>query len=163
MRLCAILFVLGLCISVASADLLTGKVADPDGRPVADAEVLVITYTPERVTTVVRTDASGSFSANVKPDERGGVSACVCIDAPGFAFGGGGFRRDGTVFHLQAASTLAGSVVDNAGKPVAGASVRLQSMDATHQFNLESRISLQDEWRARATVKTDADGEWRMT
>lgn len=163
MRLCAILLVLGLCVSIAPADLLTGKVVGPDERPITNAEVLVIAYTPERVATSVRTDASGSFSANVKPNERDAIYAYVCIDAAGFAFGGGGFSRDGTVFHLQTPGTLTGSVFDPAGKPVAGALVFLQMMDADDKMNSESRISLQDEWRARATVKTDANGEWRMT
>jgi protocatechuate 3,4-dioxygenase beta subunit len=154
--------VLGLCVSIASADLLTGKVVGPDERPIINAEVLVVTYTPERVATSVRTDASGSFSANAKPSERVAI-AYVCIDAPGFAFGGGYLRRNGTVFHLQAPSTLAGSVVDRAGQPVAGAPVFLQSMDADDKMNSESSISLQDEWHPRATVRTDANGEWRMT
>jgi len=152
---------LAVGVGAASADRVTAKVVGPDGQPVTDAEVMVTTYALERTRVETRTDASGTFSAEVPRSPRGGFNAIVCIDAPGFAFGGGQLKWDGFVFQLQPAGRLSGAVVDPAGKPVAGAVVRLSGMAPFGDSG--PHISIPGTWESRATVKTDASGKWTMT
>ncbi|HKE02101.1 MAG TPA: carboxypeptidase-like regulatory domain-containing protein, partial [Planctomycetota bacterium] len=116
---------------------ISGRVVDPDGRPVAGASIFLSstrerregedTYAP-----IATTSAEGAYQASGLPSGRAdlGIAAAGWSDAvqPGIRL-----RSDGpNVFDvtLRAEEPLAGTVVDDVGDPVAAARVRVTRSDA---------------------------------
>jgi peroxiredoxin/protocatechuate 3,4-dioxygenase beta subunit len=105
---------------------IDGTVLSPDGRPVADAQIL---YGEDRgygnSIPPVKPDARGKFTLGIKP----GTHATVIAISPGFAptlkrtkVGEGSLRVQLT---LEPAHSVRGRVVDRSGKPIARAQVRM--------------------------------------
>ncbi len=112
----------------------TGEVLYLDGRAVADATVTAYRWDrkyymihPEpQLVAEVKTQPDGSFSFRAPADEQGVyVGAYKKGMALGWAYLGFREGRPEATIELAAARTLTGKVVDEAGKPVAGAQVVL--------------------------------------
>ena len=133
--------------TLAPVRLVTGRVTDADGQPIAGAEIGIGT---DRVASnalpSVKTDADGRYAIGGKPD----AALTLTFTAKGHAPQLAQFTNSASVGEvnetLQPAKTLAGRVVDADGKPVAGAHVFV------------------DTWRGTRTLKAqrtaDADGRF---
>jgi RNA polymerase sigma factor (sigma-70 family) len=166
-----------------------GRVLDPDGRPVRGAEVLLI---PEpwseagakaRRNVRATSDADGRFQFGVSRPEFVRWTTLVAV-APGY---GPAIAAAEKV--PQAEQTLklvedvpiAGRVIDLEGRPIKGAVVKVQAVQAAPEGNLTAALKA---WRAGADrgtdalslylgrpgwagipedVTTDADGRFRIT
>jgi Carboxypeptidase regulatory-like domain len=103
-----------------------------NGAPVARANVYVLSGSSRWVELTAMTDAHGGFSVDVDgPDrfqlyaesnELAALSASQLLEI-------GAAAVDGVVLELDGTATVAGTVVDGEGAPVAGASVRLSSLE----------------------------------
>ena len=141
--------------------VVRGSVRGADGRPVADALVLVGTafamqwtlpdgaYGTDPAPTLARTDEGGAFVMDALPPR----ATAVTVRARGHA----GYRATHSFevgenvleIRLSPAAVLAGRVVDAKGRPAAGAVV--ESADAPRQDST---------WWWM--VRTDADGQFRI-
>ena len=127
--------------------LIDGTVVGPDGRPVPGAEV-VYGGAARYANSIppVKTDAAGKFALGIEP----GVASTLTAQHAGFGPAIQAIRVGGepqrVTLALPAARTLGGRVVDGAGKPIAGAHLRV------------------DRWRGGETLgqelTTDADGRF---
>lgn len=153
------LFALSLGIDAAT---VTGIVVGPDGAPIAGADVLVSLFlTGERKTLNLVTDEHGgyAFEADLALRAQRSSLATLTVYKPGYAL------RDaylagtaGNVITLSPGASLHGTVVDEAGRPLAGVPVRLLSIQPTEQ----QYVSVPTEWDDRFTVATGADGAWTL-
>ncbi len=111
-----------------------GVVSDMNGKPIAGARVWVSKslYTPELNNVgETRTDNDGRFTlAGIPMPRANWLTGSVIIDAPGYALAGLPISRRQIFtddfpqeFKLGVPLTIEGIVTDEAGKPVAGASV----------------------------------------
>jgi len=125
---------------------VAGVVADSAGKAIADAEVALtdLGETPKKQ--IVRTDSKGGFSF---VSTQAGEFHLV-VQAKGYAPGYKPVEAERDLkpiqFALVKATPLKGQVVDNTGKPVAGATVALQSWNELQLLN----------WSAA----TDAEGRF---
>lgn len=115
---------IGLCV-VCYGDLLvlTGKVMDETGKPVAEAEVWVRDAKTGKTTTT-RSAAGGSFRLEFEAGRQREWE--VMAVAPGLALGQARYSRDDpkpVAVRLAAEAALRGRVLDSDGKPVVGAEV----------------------------------------
>ncbi len=152
-RFFVLLSLLLLSLYSLSAVTVTGKVVDTDGKPLNGVDVL-LSFAREQKTLELKTDAAGSFSAEVTYDPD---SAEVSAYAPGFTLTGASCKANGNVLTLERGATVRGTVVDAAGKPVAGVAVSLLTA-----WNARNYAMMFDGWRARFTVVTAADGGWTL-
>ncbi|MBN2131668.1 MAG: carboxypeptidase regulatory-like domain-containing protein [Sedimentisphaerales bacterium] len=161
--------VLSLCIGAPSSNALPigGRVVDYKARPVVAAEVAlcekVHDYSSDRDFArlrdeIVKTDREGRFvfSADVTPSYR----VCIIARKQGLALGWDILTHaDDNIIVLEKPSVLAGTVVDAAGTPVSGATVRA-APKSSHLQRLEQWPVLGPE--AWLTVRTDGQGAFRF-
>ncbi|HEY7112190.1 MAG TPA: carboxypeptidase regulatory-like domain-containing protein [Thermoanaerobaculia bacterium] len=141
LRLAALLY-LGVCIPV-TAGTISGRVLDAEGNPVPGARVYWTASRTEeealaddtagvdqKAAGETRTAADGTFRATLAA-QPGAVAVRVeAAGLPGAVLPGPYDAADATTLpeiELPAAEKLAGKVVDESGKPVAGARVRVSS------------------------------------
>jgi hypothetical protein len=146
-------------VALAKAETITGHVVDGKDQPIAGATVTV--FHPkigpqDRLT--VTTGADGGFSVDVTDGDKGRTN--FIVDAKGFGVGGGFVYQTSTVkFVLASESHIDGNVVDEANKPVAGATVRIASV----QLDQHSYLYLPaDDIADRFTAKTDGSGHYTI-
>jgi hypothetical protein len=163
------LFVTGAVLSPhCLADTVTCHVVDPTGKPVVGATVYTFEATSENFSinvATVSTDASGNFSmdvASINPSSTTSRQGCI-VDVPGLAPGGCIFVSQGNVtIQLSEPVQLTGTVVDDSGKPVGGATVSADfamrlggsDLDMMRNFSFLGISPL----KPRYTAKTNSDG-----
>jgi RNA polymerase sigma-70 factor (ECF subfamily) len=141
-----------------------GRVVDLDGRPFPGATVwMSVARLSDDSEAVAVTGPDGTFTV------RGaGCEHQLTATAPGFATAKEAvIRRSELVLTMRPApGTIAGTVVDRSGRPVAGARVLVgmampaRSGQGVHQ-RLYGEVIGQDVWPSRFT-RTDADGRFRV-
>ncbi|HEX2951757.1 MAG TPA: carboxypeptidase-like regulatory domain-containing protein [Armatimonadota bacterium] len=135
---------------------VSGIVTGPDGKLVVNARV-ILTDTILGGEQALRTNNTGAFAADVTFDATEKYSWRITVFAPGCALYGGALNPGENSIQLQNAGTFTGQVVDENGKPVAGAAVTPRYVMATPQQ--ESRhIWIPDTLKDTFTVKTDTEG-----
>ena len=109
-----------------------GTVVAPDGRPVADAEV-IFGEPREGPNTIapLKTDARGRFTLGVKPGAISKLTARRAGFGPALHRIRAGSDPQQITLRLEPAHTLSGRVVNPAGKPIAQATVRVTSWRGT--------------------------------
>lgn len=150
------------------ASALTGVVVDERGRPVAEAEVLLGTQTPERrgdeVEEVFRatTSAAGRFRFPQLPHARAGW---LLVRQEGFAL-----QPRGVSLHPAAPLRIPvsrnrgaeGSLVDPEGRPIAGAEIEVQMEGDLDPGRLDSLPPEMREIFFQRT-RSGADGVFRLS
>lgn len=137
---------------------ISGKVVDPDGKPVADARVVATSASepfpvvdPRRDGVLTGADgvfaipavASGTWRLTASHEGHGpATSAPITVD--------GVRARTNVELKLEAGGTVKGKVVDTNGKPVASAEVRVV-------------VRGHLEWRARRQALTGPDGTFSVS
>jgi protocatechuate 3,4-dioxygenase beta subunit len=155
------LFLLAIFLSLAHAEPITGTVVDPEGAPVAGAQVFIWLHESTGASTrSTTTDAAGVFTTDVSPPPPPGVLAGrVNIYSPEFAVGGGVLRKTGNTFVLQPAGQAWGSVVDTSGRPVAGAQVRLSAISGP-EGERRGSVTIMEPLQDLVSAVTTGDGRW---
>ncbi len=150
----------------ARAKPIQGKVVDVRGRPVGNAEVLVVRYTTTSDTCVVvkrlHADKRGRFSC-AEPKGEAGAMHALTVTAPGMSYSStydGETQGNMHVFRLFPECKLQGVVVDEKGKPVRGSEIRLQTFwgranDSSARLSYFAGLP-------HHTVKTGADGKFAI-
>ena len=122
---------------VVDGSIIRGRVLDPSGRPVAGARVTLnfgsLLYNQPRPTTDSKADGRFEFALPEKLREAilKFKDATLTAAAPGFGVGGtsGGDGATEVEIHLIAAGPpLQGRILDERGKPVAGAKVATEGI-----------------------------------
>jgi protocatechuate 3,4-dioxygenase beta subunit len=162
----------------------TGTVVGPDGKPIANAEVVVIAGgNPEnwdvmiltgRKVESIRTDASGRFTAFLP----GGKKAFIALLHPAFAYKivqytdvAAGSRPDPITVKLGPGGTVEGTVLDPHGNPLPGIPVALQPKGNSKQ-DLRSVMhhplmqkylpKIRSDAKGRFTIPHLPSGKWRL-
>jgi len=120
-------------VALARGVVLSGTVVGPDGAPITDATVHVEGAASEWSGSA-KTDAKGAWSFPVLAADKYAVTASsesYTAAAPLVVAIDGKTPRTGVVVRVEVGAQLVGTVVDPAGRPVAGASVRLANEDGT--------------------------------
>jgi protocatechuate 3,4-dioxygenase beta subunit len=142
---------------------LVGRVTDGAGAPLAGVEVKSVSFMGAGGSAAGRTDAEGNYVVEGLTGMMGEAPAMVSFRAPGWVpttetvqldpdvVSAGEARRD---VKMRRAATLRGRVLDEAGKPVAGARVR--HTGAAGGFDLEMMMGT-------AGSLTDAEGAYVLT
>jgi RNA polymerase sigma factor (sigma-70 family) len=116
----------------APTGFLTGRVVDPDGKPLAGARVWLRSHgkTPDAETT---TDGAGKYRLGPVRAAVSGRGADLFVEAPGFArqyvaspLVYPGSDRDGNEIALTRGQRVRGQLIDIDGKPRAGTMVEIQ-------------------------------------
>jgi len=146
---------------------ISGRVVDYRARPLAGAEVVICEkvhdYSTDRDVArlrdeIAKTDSDGRFvfAADVTPSYR----VCIVARKQGLALGWDTLRHaGGNVIVLEKPCVLAGMVVNAAGAPVSGATVRAVPK-SSYLRRLEQRPILGPE--AWLTARTDSQGTFRF-
>ncbi len=136
-----------------AARTISGRVVDPDDKPVAGARLLLCWMAPPEKRTpveVATTAADGTFRCAIEPPEEGVLeNRSLIARAPGFGadwVGVGELAADKpvTLRLVPDDVTVRGRVVDLQGKPVAGATVTVNSISATSPASLQALFG---KWR----------------
>ena len=158
----------------AHADVVTGKIVGPDGNPVSGARVFVNAFFSgaKPASGPLISDTGGAFSLDIPPipdtKEKNPKVALVVVAAPGFGLAQTFLTLqpgDSNTVHLEKSATLQGKVVDTAGKPVAGAQIRLRSLYmGGSRGEGASYLWIADELSKLPgfTATTDANGGWTL-
>ena len=122
-----------LALGIPAFSAITGNVVDEDGKPIAKAKVIATTSDGKRpVNQTIYTDKNGTFS--FMPTAKGENSVCLFTAvADGYTFGTGYYQsneRQDLTITLFPAQKLKGKIVDEAGKPLSGADITLNSFQA---------------------------------
>lgn len=134
----------GLTVTLEPAAALRGRVRTAEGAPAAGARV---TLEGEGPRAAARTDPSGAFElSGLRP---GGFVLTAHLRGAGPAFAAGELapgEQAALELWLAAPHTLAGEVVDGAGRPLAGAVVRVveETGERTARADLAGAFTLTD-------------------
>jgi protocatechuate 3,4-dioxygenase beta subunit len=149
-------------------------VHDPDGKPLPGANVHIGIWTKEKDYKYKRdyeTDHAGAarielpktfYILRLWASKKPFVSMFANWEQDELASGKG--VPDEYTFRLEKAVTAGGRVLDEKGKPIAGAKVQVNLNGELKPVNSDGR-TIYDTWLAwgRDAVVTDADGRWRIT
>lgn len=157
------LTVLVSCAPVWAQNALSVHVVDAARKPIAGAPVQVrLWFKNAPVIAPKATDASGvaGFSLPSAPGGKPSVNSVV-VKAKGFALGEGGARGGQVEVRLERGALWRGKIVDEAGKPLAGARITLRGMRKPDELFSPSFLSSEDlaSWYA---AKSKADGTFEI-
>ncbi len=141
---------------------VTGKVVNPDGKPIAGAKIYIYLF-DTRKSFDFSAGAEGEFAVEVnsvlpRSDNSIGI---VTAYAPGYLQLCARLKWSNNTLTLSASTTLSGTVVDTAGKPLAGVPVRLSGWHDTTPSNGVPWISSWA-WRKDFTAVTAAGGAFTL-
>ena len=151
----------------------TVVVLDPQGKPLPGANILASVWTEEKGFKANRdyeTDANGT--AQVELPKSFSLLRLWAGKKPYVRMFAGWEQNELAslkefpaeyVFRLQSAVSAGGKVVDEGGKPISGARVRVTIANSLKPANGDGRSSY-DIWLATGSdaATTDADGRWRI-
>ena len=157
----------GLCLAApARAGSVSGRVLDASGHPVVGAKVLCLAYRDEDQLLLDRTtgkdpvplgqaatDSSGRFRVALEKPGQSAAIRIVPAGLPSARFAGPFDASEDTDLadvQIPPAAPLTGRVLDEGGKPVAGARV----------FVIGSEALLENDARLLAETRTAADGSF---
>jgi RNA polymerase sigma factor (sigma-70 family) len=125
-----------------STRTITGKVIDPDGKPVAGAEMIHFVIEGS-ATVIAKTDADGAFKVTVAlKDGRG---AYLFPRVAGFASADYLMPATNTpaekTFTLIKDTPIKGRVIDTQGKPVVGATVAVRNLSGYENDSLDTFLA----------------------
>jgi RNA polymerase sigma factor (sigma-70 family) len=157
----------------AAARALRVVVLDPQGQPLADANVHAGVWTDEKgfkANRDYKTDAAGA--AQVELPRSFTILRLWARKRPFVTMFAGWEQNELAsgkrvpaeyTFRLESAVTAGGRVVDEQGKPVAGAKVEVQMSGDAKPANGDGRAGY-DIWLSEGSdaATTDADGRWRI-
>ena len=164
MRYTLIVFsLLFLSLHCVFAVTVTGKVVGADDKPIAGANVNLYLF-EERKSLELRTDAEGGYAFDIDLAGRRANTplATIVAYAPGYTLADATLTAKGDVVTLSAGTTCSGTVVDTAGKPLAGIPVRLNNVHHDDNRGMPD-TNIPDAWRSRFTATTAADGAWTLS
>lgn len=154
-----------LCAAMVQAVPITGKVVGPDNKPVAGAQVVIVTaYDGSTKPLVLASDGAGVFKADLEPsvmwpDSFGTATAY----APELALGSSVLKAGENIIKLEKSLPVQGMVKDKAGKPLADVVVKLAMIVFPRLDNGRSTlISVPEPLAAKVTTKSDANGQWSL-
>jgi RNA polymerase sigma factor (sigma-70 family) len=107
---------------------VSGRVVDPDGRPVAGAKFAVIDDETGTPVSQIASDPEGRFTFRMSRPHSVRNPRQVVASAPGFGVDWVSEPRDNAVFHLIPDLPITGRVIDLQGRPVAGARVAVHNV-----------------------------------
>ncbi|MBC8138683.1 MAG: carboxypeptidase regulatory-like domain-containing protein [Fibrella sp.] len=149
---------------------ISGVVLGTDKKPVAGAKVYVGRWDPVSYEThilpPVPTDSDGRFTVVGQTAPTGaasGVVAIVYVDAPGYLFARVILTKGkpNEITLGVGSGVVRGSVVDAQGKPVAGVTIQVQSLQQdVNRF--ESYTDVPAPFAPRFKTRTDAAGKWEI-
>jgi|GEM_PF-5255234 len=153
-------------ISSVNADLITGQILLPDGKPAANAQAWVQGdsadgppgYRPLKV----NQDGRFQEELNAAPYSTDYFGRVVILH-PDYAPGGGALQKDTNVFHLRPALPLKGRLVDENNQPMSGVKVKMTSL-----FERDAAPSPLSVWLERfplgdqLTVVSNEQGQWQI-
>jgi RNA polymerase sigma factor (sigma-70 family) len=163
---------------------VSGRVLDPDGKPAPGAPVYLVgrkkdgvEAKPQRIAT---TDADGRFTFDARRAPAGLRGAVLVATAPGAAPDWGTLNEPGPEMTLRLTGDvpIRGRLLDLEGKPVAGALVKVVSVGAFRDGNLQpafNAMKLNPEWLSfdkriipfapafAFQTRTAADGRFTLT
>jgi 5-hydroxyisourate hydrolase-like protein (transthyretin family) len=162
--LCFLVFANIALPPVCEADTITCRVIGLSGKPVVGVTVYVYDFSDLNSVTTLTTDGAGNFSVDVPAMNPPYASMKECtVYAAGLAPGGCELKPSGRdTIQLTLPTQITGTVVDESGKPVAGATVSVNSVTspspfgpgAAGQFTFFGVKSL----KARYTSTTNSNG-----
>ncbi len=176
-------FVLWMCLfallhgPAAHAEPANGTVLGPDGKPVAGALLLVEEGWPNPVSITATTQKDGAFTLDLHPASRAAASGAPApgdkrselgwafVFAPGFALNGVMLERGANTVRLQKAESVTGRVLDEKGRAMSGARVRLALIyeDSNRRMKIGERIlHLQPPPALHERLSVRSDGEGRF-
>lgn len=161
----------------AFAEMISGKVLSPEGKPVAGA-IVVGQYPPDfsagllwpQETPPVKTGADGAFRLEVDTTVVGrpvgpnqpALKTRLIAGAAGFAPASVVIRSGAVLeIRLRSACTLQGVVNDAENKPLAGVRVRVAAM-GTETGNMETMVFIPNALMERYSVTSDAEGKYTV-
>jgi RNA polymerase sigma factor (sigma-70 family) len=112
----------------ANTITVSGKVIDPDGKPVAGAKFVVSDDEVEEKIAPVRSDAEGKFRFEMVYPKTVRNPRQVIASAPGYGLAWLSEPRENVLFELVPDLPIKGRVIDLQGKPVGGAKVSLHNI-----------------------------------
>ncbi len=107
---------------------VSGRVVDPDGRPVAGARFAVIDDETGTPVPQIASDPEGRFTFRMSRPQTVRNPRQVVAAAPGFGVDWVSEPRDDAVFHLVPDLPITGRVIDLQGRPVAAARVAVHNV-----------------------------------
>lgn len=137
---------------------VSGKVVDPNGKPIAKAKVYVTDYksSPPK-NTIVYTDKDGKFTVK-------GDSLSIIAVADRYTYGSNYSRpsNEEMVITLWPENKLRGAVVDENGKPVAGAKVKCRDLNASRDDGRYFQMNMPGGDDSIGQVITGPDGAFTL-
>jgi RNA polymerase sigma factor (sigma-70 family) len=138
---------------------ITGKVLNPDGKPVAGAELINLPH-ESPATVVGKTTADGTFSVTV---ELKGSGSWLFPRVSGFATNQFLMPATNTpaevTFKLLKDTPIRGKVLDTQGKPVVGASVAVRSIEGFENDSLDDFLA---KFQKRPLDGYPPSGKWSV-
>ena len=162
----AALFLVLLCVPARAQNAITIRVADADKKPLAGATVALRIWgePPFREETLkAGDDGTIKFDLAAPLDAKKPVGS-VTVHAPGFALQSHAIDAVTIDFALQAGAVWRGKVVDEAGKPLGGARVRVTATWPKGASDDRSEMALVtgDALETLYTATADAAGNFAL-
>jgi RNA polymerase sigma factor (sigma-70 family) len=152
----------GLAVAKPSSDRnsdsieVSGRVVDPDGRPVAGARFAVIDDETGTPVPQVASGPEGRFAFRMARPHSVRNPRQVVASAPGFGMDWASEPRADAVFHLVPDLPITGRVIDLQGRPVAGATVAVRDVHAGPAGAFDEMLR---NWKKSAQEQEQAAGK----